>query len=184
MTLSFVCELLTQLGVPVGSTWYSVSSDLEMKSLLFIFCLVFAEQDISDIRDPCAFRFSEYQCDNPMVYFQPFKSGTQCGKPTIDCFEWRHPWSPCFQRPDSLPDISAWNEIRYDKFEECTDNCVGFKINDDLKPMFLCSLHFSRYSPTLDPNKNYIGFTFSAVKKGNRWYYNDGTDYNPNKKFM
>ena len=78
----------------------------------------------------------------------------------------------------------AWNVIRNNTFEDCENNCFGFKINNKLETMFLCSIHLSYYSPRLDPNKNYIGFMFGAINKRDRWFYNNGNDQNPHKKFM
>merc|ERR1712147_373104 len=39
--------------------------------------------------------------------------------------------------------------------------------------MYLCSFYFARYldKPDFDPNENYIGFTFAAVKDGAQWHY-------------
>ena len=79
---------------------------------------------------------------------------------------------------------SEKNHLENGTFDECSiEKCPGFKINDQLDTMFLCSMKMDYYSSYLDPNKNYIGFTFAAVKKDGVWYYNNGNSNNHREKY-
>ena len=73
-----------------------------------------------------------------------------------------------------------WNKIYDNKFFKCDNvdgrSCVGFELTEGsrvLPTMYLCSFYVARYldQADFDPNENYIGFTFAAVRDGTQWYY-------------
>lgn len=122
-------------------------------------------------------------------FFGPNLTGAKCGNPTPSCFELTPSIKftveyniQCNGTPDQC--LKPWNFIVEDTFDDCQSGCYGFKINDNLDELFLCSLHLSYYSPQLNPDVNYIGFVFAGIKSGDSWYYNNGNENsNPNKKY-
>ena len=118
-------------------------------------------------------------CNDPMAFLKPYKKGSKCGAPTRECFD------EAVLNLTSKRRLEPWSKLENGTFHKCNkDDCVGFKLNENLETMFLCSMHLSYYSPRLNPNTNYVGLTIAAVKKDGKWYYNNGEAYNPNKKFM
>lgn len=122
----------------------------------------------------------DHECSDKNPFFGRLNwPGSKCGTPMPHCFNATKPH--CY----TCQEISVpWNVLVNDSFDECRNKCYGFKLNDNLEKMFLCSLHLSYYSPRLNPDKNYIGFIFAGVKSADTWYYNNGNvNDNPNKKF-
>ena len=119
-------------------------------------------------------------CNDPLAFLKPYTKGSKCGAPTRECFD-----EAAGKVIFSTLSRDPWSKLVNGTFHECNkDDCVGFKLNDKLETMFLCSMHVSYYSPLIEPNTNYIGLTIAAVKKDGNWYYNNGKADNPNKKFM
>ena len=91
------------------------------------------------------------------------------------------PDAECFRETAGLSSFRMWNKIYKHKFHRCDNvkgrSCVGFELTENnstvLPTMYLCSFYFARYldKPDFDPNENYIGFTFAAVKDGAQWHY-------------
>ena len=91
------------------------------------------------------------------------------------------PDAECFRETAGLSSFRMWNKIYDRKFHRCDNvkgrSCVGFELTENnstvLPTMYLCSFYFARYldKPDFDPNENYIGFTFAAVKDGAQWHY-------------
>ena len=125
----------------------------------------------------CQIQAQLIQCNDPLAFLKPYTKGLECGSPTRECFD---------EAADKITlSTLSWSKLQDGTFHECNENdCVGFKLNDKLDTMFLCSMHLSYYSPQLDPNTNYIGLTIAAIKKDGKWFYNNGKADNPNYKFM
>ena len=60
-----------------------------MRAGILFLCIASAKL-LATTEDPC-WIISPYQCDDRESYYKPFTFGSQCGKPTSDCFEWRKP---------------------------------------------------------------------------------------------
>ena len=101
-----------------------------------------------------------------ILWMKPSLSGAtnKCIQPEKDCF---------LQLPKKQELQNETKPHFKGKFITCSDTCVGIGWKHSSQPLNLCSLYVDNYSPEFEPEKNYVGYVFGAIKPSDTsWLFN------------